>query len=140
MPSKDFTSSADLLQDRLEQLEAGTPLETCLADLPPEEAELLQLVATLHRVPHPNRAPTIAAAQRARFVMSHHSGKIEVLGVDGQHIYMRYHRAARPEDRGRWLVYLRNDDAYWLDELTPVRNNGTVGATAPSADEFEDAA
>lgn len=67
-------------------------------------------------------------AQRARFVMSHHTGKIEVVGVDEQRIYMRYHRAVRLADRGRFLIYLRNDNAYWLDELTPVGNHGALPA------------
>ena len=32
-------------------------------------------------------------ARRARFVMSHETGKIEILAVDTEHIYLRYHRA-----------------------------------------------
>ncbi len=79
-------------------------------------------------------------AQRARFVMSHQTGKIEILGVDEQHIHMRYHRAARPEDRGRWLVYRRRDDAYWLDDLTPGTNQEAVVAAAGLVGGFDDAA
>jgi KamA family protein len=56
-------------------------------------------------------------ARRARFVMSHESGKIEVLAVDELRIYMRYHRAKAAADRGRLLIYERNDEAYWLDQL-----------------------
>jgi KamA family protein len=59
-------------------------------------------------------------AARPRFVMSHATGKIEILGVDEQRIYMRYHRAARPEDRVRLMVFRRDDTAYWLDQLEPV--------------------
>jgi KamA family protein len=57
-------------------------------------------------------------AKRARFAMSHHTGKIEIFGVDDRHIYMRYHRAHRKEDYGQVVVALRNDSAYWLDQLT----------------------
>lgn len=48
----------DLLQERLEQLEAGVPLADLLVDLPAAEAELLQLAATLRQVeaPLPNAA------------------------------------------------------------------------------------
>ena len=59
-------------------------------------------------------------AGRPRFVMSHETGKVEVLGVDERHIYLRYHRAKHPEDRGRFIVCRRDDEAYWLDQLEPV--------------------
>ena len=56
-------------------------------------------------------------ARRARYVMSHASGKVEVLAADDSRIYLRYHQAKRPEDLGRMLVAKRDDDAAWLDEL-----------------------
>lgn len=59
-------------------------------------------------------------ARRARYSMSHETGKIEIAGVDDQHIYLRYHRAKDPSLRGKFMVYRRNDDAYWLDQLEPV--------------------
>ena len=59
-------------------------------------------------------------AGRARFAMSHATGKIEVVGVDERHIYMRYHRAKSPADHGRFMVFHRDDSAYWLDQLEPV--------------------
>ena len=59
-------------------------------------------------------------ARRPRFVMSHELGKVEILGVDEEHIYARFHRAKDPEFRGMLLKYQRNDEAYWLDELEPV--------------------
>ena len=59
-------------------------------------------------------------ARRARFAMSHETGKIEIMAVDESKIYLRYHRAKDPNLRGRFLVYKRNDDAYWLDDLEPI--------------------
>ena len=59
-------------------------------------------------------------ARRARLVMSHETGKVEILAVDEQHIYLRYQRAKDAGLRGRFLVYQRRDDAYWLDDLEPV--------------------
>jgi KamA family protein len=59
-------------------------------------------------------------ARRARFVMSHETGKVEILAVDDTQIYLRYHRAKDADLRGRFLVYQRNDDAYWLDDLEPA--------------------
>jgi KamA family protein len=59
-------------------------------------------------------------ARRARFVMSHETGKIEILGVDTRRIYMRYHSAKDPANLGRFMAFRRNDDAYWLDDLELV--------------------
>jgi lysine 2,3-aminomutase len=59
-------------------------------------------------------------SRRARFCISHESGKIEVVGTDPQRIYARYHRAKDPSDSGRMLVFRRNDEAYWLDQLVPA--------------------
>jgi lysine 2,3-aminomutase len=66
-------------------------------------------------------------AKRARFVMSHESGKVEVLALHGDQIFLRYLRAPAGEEQGRMLVFQRNPHAYWLDDyLTePV----TVSAT-----------
>lgn len=59
-------------------------------------------------------------ARRAKYVMSHETGKIEILAVDDKYIYLRYHRARSAENRGRFMIYHRNDEAYWLDQLEPA--------------------
>ncbi len=59
-------------------------------------------------------------ARWARFVMSHASGKIELVGVDGDHIFLRFHRARDPRDEGRVLVAKRDDTACWFDDLELV--------------------
>ncbi len=56
-------------------------------------------------------------ARRTRFVMSHATGKIEILAVDRERIYLRYHQAKDPGDLGRFLVAERDDEAGWLDDL-----------------------
>lgn len=56
-------------------------------------------------------------ARRARFAMSHETGKVEVLGTDERHIYLRYHQAKDPAMCGRFMIYQRDDEAYWLDDL-----------------------
>ena len=61
-------------------------------------------------------------ARRARFVMSHELGKFEILAVNEKHIYLRCHRGKDPEMRGRVLIFKRNDEAYWLDQLEPVES------------------
>jgi KamA family protein len=56
-------------------------------------------------------------AKRARLVMSHELGKVEVVGMTSEHVYLRFHRARYLEDEGRFMVCHRNDEAFWLDEL-----------------------
>ncbi len=64
-------------------------------------------------------------AKRARFVMSHATGKVEILAVDDKFIYLRYHRERDPADCGRFMIYKRDDQASWLDQLEPVEGTGT---------------
>ena len=70
------------------------------------------------------RALTLGSglARRARFCMSHETGKIEIMGIDDEHMYMRYHQAKHDHDLGRFFICRRNDDAYWLDQLEVVSN------------------
>jgi len=72
-------------------------------------------------------------AGRARFAMSHESGKIEIAGVDDERIHLRYHRSKHPENAGRFFSCLRDDDAYWLDQLTPA-----PGSYRPAGVRFAD--
>lgn len=55
--------------------------------------------------------------RRARMVMSHKTGKIEVLAVTEIQTIMKYHRNADKNDMSRVLVYKNNPDAYWLDDF-----------------------
>jgi len=64
-------------------------------------------------------------ARRARYVMSHETGKIEIVGMDDERFYLRYHRAKNRADRGRFMVYHRNEKATWLDQLEPVDQRTT---------------
>jgi len=57
-------------------------------------------------------------AKRVRFVMSHSTGKIEIIGKTEHSVYFKYHRAAEDDDSGRFLAWDSNPDAYWLDDYT----------------------
>ncbi|MCG3130111.1 MAG: hypothetical protein FLDDKLPJ_00859 [Phycisphaerae bacterium] len=76
-------------------------------------------------------------ASRARYVMSHETGKVEIQAVDDRYIYLRYHRAKDPAMRGRFMIYHRNDEAYWLDQLEPTDASGQLAPvfTASAPDE-----
>lgn len=55
-------------------------------------------------------------AKRARYVMSHSTGKIEVIGMDSERVYMKYHQAANSGDIGKVFSFKRNPKALWLDD------------------------
>ncbi|MBU0509688.1 KamA family radical SAM protein [bacterium] len=56
-------------------------------------------------------------AKRARFVMSHATGKIEIVGISSKFTYLKYHSSPQPEYKGRFLVFHRNPEAYWLEDF-----------------------
>ena len=55
-------------------------------------------------------------AKRARLVMSHESGKIEVVSMTDDQIFFKYARAANSEDNARFLACYRNPEANWFDD------------------------
>ena len=61
-------------------------------------------------------------ARRARYAMSHETGKIQILAVDEDRVYMKYHEAKDPARLGRFMIFERDDEAYWLDQLKPVND------------------
>jgi L-lysine 2,3-aminomutase len=52
-----------------------------------------------------------------KFIMSHYTGKIEVLDAADGRLYMRYHQNKHPENVGRLFSRRLVDGACWLDEL-----------------------
>lgn len=59
-------------------------------------------------------------AKRARLVMSSAMGKVEILGRAGDRVYFRYHRAANPEEKSRFLVFHSNPEARWYDDYDEI--------------------
>ena len=66
------------------------------------------------------KARVSGLAKRVRFVMSHSTGKIEIIGKTQERVYFKYHRAADDADSGRFLVFESNPDAYWLDDYAEM--------------------
>jgi KamA family protein len=62
-------------------------------------------------------------AMRARLVMSHATGKIEIVGRTEHETFFRYHRAADPTDKARFMVFPSNPEAYWFDDYTRLRED-----------------
>ncbi len=52
-----------------------------------------------------------------RFIMSHVTGKIEILGIIEDEIYLKYHQAKNPDNIGRLFKKKLTENAAWLDDL-----------------------
>jgi len=55
-------------------------------------------------------------AKTTRLAMSHATGKIEILGMDDTHVFMKYHRSPDAANYGKILKFERNPEARWLDD------------------------
>ncbi|NHI82707.1 MAG: KamA family radical SAM protein [Candidatus Thorarchaeota archaeon] len=56
-------------------------------------------------------------SKRFRFIMSHESGKIEILGIMNGRFLFKYHQAKNPRDAGRIISRAVDKTATWLDDL-----------------------
>jgi lysine 2,3-aminomutase len=56
-------------------------------------------------------------SKRFRYVMSHESGKIEILGILGNEMYFKHQQARNPQDASRFFKRKLDETAGWLDEL-----------------------
>ena len=56
-------------------------------------------------------------SKRFRYIMSHETGKIEILGVDKNYFYFKYHQAKDTKNLGRFFKKKLNKKASWLDDL-----------------------
>lgn len=123
-----------------------TPLIRGVNDDPETLADLLRQLSSIGDVPYyifqcrparGNKAYTVpieegyeiieqaksrvsGLAKRLRYTMSHATGKMEVIGKLGGHVYFKYHRAADDVDSGRIMVFASNPDAYWFDDYDEV--------------------
>ena len=136
----------NLLQKASAILANQTPLIRGLNDNPLVMAELLAQLSFIGAVPYyifqcrpatGNKAYTVpieegyeileqakslvsGLAKRARYVMSHATGKIEILGKSKEFVYLKYHRAADDRDSGRFLAFRSNPNACWFDDYDEV--------------------
>lgn len=60
-------------------------------------------------------------AKRFRFIMSHKTGKIEIVGIIENEIYLKYHQCKDPKKVGKLFKRLLTPKAGWLDDLKPVK-------------------
>ncbi len=56
-------------------------------------------------------------SKRFKYIMSHQTGKIEIVGLTDDSIYLKYHQAKDPANIGKFFERKINETAGWLDEL-----------------------
>ncbi len=56
-------------------------------------------------------------SKRFKYCMSHDSGKIEILGIEGDRIYLKHNQARYTKNRSRFFSKKLNSKAAWLDDL-----------------------
>ncbi len=66
------------------------------------------------------KARVSGLAKRLRYVISHSSGKIEVIGKLSDRMCFKYHRTADDADNGRLLALASDPEACWLDDYAEV--------------------
>lgn len=66
------------------------------------------------------RSRVSGLAKRARYVMSHESGKIEIVGRVPGWTFFKYHRSARQANDHRFIICRSNPEAYWFDDFEEV--------------------
>ncbi len=71
-------------------------------------------------------------AKRLRYVMSHYSGKLEIVGVEGEglerRVFLKYQQARDRRDEGRFFSRRLPAEACWFDDL-PVDEPVVSGAS-----------
>ncbi len=56
-------------------------------------------------------------SKRFKYIMSHKTGKIEILGIFNNEIYFKYHQAKDRENLGKIFTRPVDEDAGWLDDF-----------------------
>ena len=70
----------------------------------------------VYRIVEEAKARTSGLGKRVRLVMSHTSGKIEILAIENGKAYLKYHQS-RDGSYGKFMVLDCPDDATWFDDL-----------------------
>ncbi|MGA1848507.1 MAG: KamA family radical SAM protein [Thermoplasmatota archaeon] len=82
-----------------------------------------------YRIFEQAKAELSGLAKRSRFMMSHATGKLEIVGLTDSDIIFKYHNAAHEENDSRVLIFKRNPEAAWLDDYPEL-----VGSFSPDVE------
>ena len=71
-------------------------------------------------------------SKRFGFIMSHRTGKIEILGLFENEIYFKYHQAKNRKSIGKIFKRPMNENAGWLDDFKSTSEHLRIPAPDPS--------
>ena len=66
------------------------------------------------------KARVCGLAKRVRYMMSHQTGKLEIIAKIGRHVHFKYHSAAEEDNAGRILTVTSRPSACWLDDYDEI--------------------
>jgi KamA family protein len=114
--------SAAVLKELFEKLSfAGIPPYYVFACRPTEGNKAFAVpIETAFRLYEEARMNCSGLAKTARFIMSHKTGKMEVIGMTDDLILMKYLNVVDASKNGRVIMFPRNPEAYWFDDYTDV--------------------
>jgi KamA family protein len=92
-------------------------------------ADFVHPLNTIYDIVEQAKARTSGLGKRVRLVMSHASGKIEILAIEDGMAYLKYHQS-REGQYGKLMVLPCPDDASWFDDLPGNTKYWTPKATA----------
>jgi KamA family protein len=70
----------------------------------------------VYRIVEEAKARTSGLGKRVKLVMSHTSGKIEILAIENGKAYLKYHQS-RDEEYGKLMILDCPENAAWFDDL-----------------------
>ena len=73
--------------------------------------------------------------KRARLVMSHETGKVEVVGMTETQIFFKYIRAAEDDNSAKFMAFKKNPQALWLDDYAEAKDEFPLDALFSSCSE-----
>lgn len=79
-------------------------------------SEFILSLKKLYQLVEEAKSKTSGLGKRVRLVMSHASGKIEILAIEDDKAYLKYHQS-RNGDYGKFMILPCPDSAAWFDDL-----------------------
>ena len=73
------------------------------------------------RIVEKAKASCNGLSKRFKYIMSHVTGKLEVLGIMDREIYFKYHEAKDRENLGVMFKCQLDEDAGWLDDFRDAK-------------------
>lgn len=86
-----------------------------------------------YRIVKEAKAQLPGPSKRFRYVMSHRTGKVEMLAIIGNEVYLKYHQARDPRNVGTSFKCRLKPGAGWLDELERVPPSLNRKVTRPDS-------